>query len=127
MINNPFSNLKWILVGILLIFMLIFVIVSVLQMRPWQKPISSRERWKRSMLTGISVMVFVFSLLTMMDLTKSADALNKWSISSLLMLICFLIPLGAIAVIGSYFGFGILDGLRRKGLDFIRDKTYQGK
>ncbi len=82
--------------------------------RYWIPPMSKREKISRSLYTGISVMVLLPSALSVVDLTSAPNAIENWSLSSFLLLLCLGLPFGLVAILGTYMRFTVLDSIRKK-------------
>ena len=107
--ESSFNTLAIAIASIAAILSMIFV---VWQARYWHVPMSRNEKISRSLKTGLGLIICMVSSLSVLDLTRTSDEIKSWNFSSLFLLICFSIPIGVIAAIGSYVRFTNLDKLR---------------
>jgi hypothetical protein len=110
----------WLLMGSMVILLIVSLFITFRQMRPWKSPMQSREKWKRSTITGVAVISFAFAMLTILDLSTSTQAMMKWTFESTILSLCFILPFGFFAIVGSYIGYGLLDSLKQQGLKSIK-------
>lgn len=97
--------------AIVIFLMISSMFISVLQNAiPWTYPINNRARWKRSIVIGVSTIVFCVSAFTAASLYSSHG--EPPPIKAIMILSCIALPLGILATFGSYFGFGLIDQLK---------------
>lgn len=105
----------WLLMVSMVMLLIISLFITIRQMRSWKPPLQSKEKWKRSTITGIGVICFTFAILTIIDLSTSTRAIMNWTLESTILSVCFILPFGFFAIIGSYIGYGFLDSLKLQG------------
>lgn len=82
--------------------LLLLIIVT----KPWEAPKDNKQRWVRSLLTGVGTAIIVISGLALMGLNRSTGNclrdIQKINISSWA---CIGIPVFFIVTIGNYVGY----------------------
>jgi hypothetical protein len=101
-------TLYWLLA---ILLMVSSMFINILQnARPWISPMSNKERWKRSIVIGLTAIVFCISLLMAVGLYASPG--NLPPSKPILGLSCIYLPLSVLAVLGSYVRFGSIDRMK---------------
>ena len=76
---------------------------------------TKKERLTRSVFTGLGLILFIPSLLSLFVLLSYDEAEEKIALTTILFFLCLSLPIGLLSIIGSYFGYGRLDHLKQHG------------
>lgn len=99
-----------------LLGLLIYGLLVMGLVRPWEVPVNNREKWKRSLLFGIFTALSIpVTIVTAVWSTAGIGGnLSDVIHVSFRLLICLGIPFGLMATLGFYYGYGPLGWMLKK-------------
>lgn len=120
MILQYVFNSKLALLVVLLVLSLASLGFGLMQMHPWKSSLTKKGKLARSIFTGLAIILFIPSSLSLLVLLSSEGVKEKFTLATISFFLCLSLPIGLLSIIGSYLGYGQLDHLKRLGANKIK-------